>query len=141
MVVSACLAGVRCRMDGKCKPVEEIVALYQEGKCVLVCPEVLGGLPTPRPSSEIRDGRVINTEGEDVTQQFLLGAQRALQIARENGCEMAVLKSKSPSCGIGKIYDGSFTRTLVDGNGMTARLFLEAGLQVMDEKQFVEKTK
>ncbi len=134
ILVSACLAGVCCRMDGKSKPVAEIVSLYEQGKCILVCPEVLGGLSTPRAASERLGDRVINTEGHDNTEAFRKGAQETLRIAKENHCTKAILKSKSPSCGSGKIYDGTFSKTLIDGDGVATQLLKQNGIEVTDEK-------
>ena len=139
ILVSECLTGVACRMDGKSKLIPEIKALVDAGEAVPVCPEVLGGLPTPRTPSEIRDGRVVNAAGEDVTAQFTCGAREALRICRAHGCTLAVLKSKSPSCGLGQIHNGLFDGGLVEGNGVCAQLLLDAGIPVMTEKQFLEK--
>ena len=141
-LISACLAGVACRMDGKSKPVPEIIALAEAGEAVLVCPEVLGGLPTPRsPSERQPDGRVRNKLGQDVTEAFALGARRALELCRANGCACAILKARSPSCGKGEIYDGTFTGTRVPGNGVCAQLLLEAGIPVLTEEEYLTALK
>ena len=138
ILLSACLAGVPCRMDGQSRPVEELRALYERGEAILVCPEVLGGMPTPRaPSERQPDGTVRNTEGEDVTAFFRRGAERVLDISRENRCTRAVLKSRSPSCGKGLIYDGSFTHSLVPGSGVCAELLLSEGLEVLTEEEYL----
>ena len=138
LLLSACLAGVPCRMDGHAKPVPALLSLAVRGEAVLVCPEVLGGLPIPRvPSERCPDGRVINAAGEDVTAAFVLGAQRALEICRARGCDCAVLKAKSPSCGKGLIYDGSFTRTLTQGDGVFAALLQREGIRVLTEEEAV----
>ncbi|MBQ6520878.1 MAG: DUF523 domain-containing protein [Anaerolineaceae bacterium] len=127
-------------MDGQSKGVPEIIQLVTEGKAVPVCPEVLGGLPTPRkPSERLADGRVLNCDGVDNTAAFVKGAQEALRICREHGCTMAVLKSKSPSCGLGIIHDGKFDGGLVEGNGIFAELLLSEGIPVMTELDFTEK--
>ena len=133
IVVSKCLTGARCRMDGGSKLVPEIKALVDAGKAVAVCPEVLGGLLTPRLPSEIIRGRVVNTAGEDVTGAFVLGARRAMEICLENGCTSAILKSKSPSCGCGMIHNGRFDGGLVPGNGIFAQMLLDAGIPVQTE--------
>ena len=138
-IVSACLAGVKCRYDGKNNTNEKVLKLVEEGKAMLVCPEVLGGLDTPRKPCEIRKDekgivRVINTEDEDCTDAFSLGAQRTLEIAKIVGAKTAILKAKSPSCGCGKIYDGNFNRTLISGNGLTAKLLKENNIQVYTEE-------
>ncbi len=132
IIVSACLAGYRCRYDGKTVPNEEIVALMKRGDAIPVCPEMMGGLPCPRvPSERTADGtRVIARDGSDVSDAFGSGAQETLRIARMYDCKRAILKAHSPSCGVGKIYDGSFTGTLRDGNGVTAQLLMENGVSV-----------
>ena len=130
MIVSACLAGFPCRYDGKARPCAQVVELVRAGKAIPVCPEQLGGLPTPRTSCEIRDGRVVDAEGRDRTEAFERGARAVLQIAQTYGATEALLQSRSPSCGSGRIYDGSFTKTLTAGDGVTARLLKENGIQV-----------
>ena len=138
-LVSACLAGVPCRMDGQSKPVPAIRELVERGEAVLVCPEVLGGLPTPRaPSERQPDGRVVNCQGRDVTAEFRLGAERALALCLERGCGCAILKARSPSCGKGEIYDGSFTKTRVPGNGVCAELLLAQGIPVLTEEEYLQ---
>ena len=130
-------------MDGTSKAVPAVQALLKQGKAVAVCPEVLGGLPTPRDPSEIRDGRVFSSHGVDVTAAFLRGAEETLRICREHGCTHAILKSKSPSCGCGLIHNGQFDGGLVPGNGICAQLLLDAGIQVMTEQEYLaqlEKT-
>ena len=139
ILVSECLAGVPCRMDGKSKPVPAIVKLVEEGKAIPVCPEVLGGLPTPRVPSERMGDRVINKGGEDVTAAFMKGAEEALRVYQEYGCSFAVLKSKSPSCGVGVIHNGLFDGGLTAGNGVFADLLLREGVTVMTEKEFTDK--
>lgn len=141
-IVSKCLAGVPCRYDGKDNLVPEVKALVERGEAVAVCPEVLGGLPTPRTPSELQpDGRVLNKQGEDVTAQFVSGAERALEICREHGCAGAILKARSPSCGKGVIYDGSFAGKRVPGNGVFAQMLLDAGIPVMTEEEHLQKRK
>lgn len=135
-VVSACLAGTPCRYDGGSNLRPEIAALVEKGEAVPVCPEVLGGLPTPRTPSEQKDGRVLSATGEDVTEAFSSGAEAALYIAEEYGCSAAILKARSPSCGCGRIYDGTFTRTLVDGDGLFAALLRKKGFQIFTEETF-----
>ena len=140
LLVSMCLAGIPCRMDGKAKLVPEIKALLERNEAIAVCPEVLGGLPTPRIPSEIQpDGRVRNQQGDDVTAQFVRGAEQAMTICRTHGCTGAILKARSPSCGTGCIYDGSFTGTLVPGNGVFAKKLLDAGIPVMTEEEYLTK--
>ncbi len=135
-MVSACLAGTPCRYDGRSNLRPEIAALVESGEAVPVCPEVLGGLPTPRTPSERRGERVVSAEGDDVTGEFSAGAEAALYIAEECGCSAAVLKARSPSCGCGRIYDGTFTHTLVDGDGLFAALLRKKGFQLFTEETF-----
>ena len=132
ILVSHCLLGEPCRYDGASRLDRQVLELHKAGHTLIpVCPEVLGGLDTPRAPP---DGRVVNEDGEDVTAAYRAGAEAALRIAREQGCTLAVLKARSPSCGCGEIYDGTFTRTLKGGWGVAARLLLEAGVTVMDEE-------
>ena len=136
--VSACLAGEYCRWDGGTNLVPEIKALVDAGKAVPVCPEELGGLPTPRLPSERLGDRVVSSEGADVTAEFRRGAEEALRICREHGCRLAVLKAKSPSCGKGLIHNGLFDGGLVPGDGMTAQLLTENGVTVMTEQEWLD---
>ena len=131
MIVSACLAGFPCRYDGKARPSTEIMELVKTGKAIPVCPEQLGGLPTPRPPCEIREGRVVDVTGADRTEAFRRGAQAVLELAKTYGATQAVLQNRSPSCGSGWIYDGTFSKTLTAGDGVTARLLKENGIQVI----------
>lgn len=143
ILVSACLSGINCRYDGRNACKEEIMRLVREGKAIPVCPEQLGGCPTPRPAAEIRGGtgadvldgraRVINLNGEDVTQNFIRGAEETLLIARMVKAKKAILKSKSPSCGFGVIRDGTFTGGYRKGNGVTAELLAREGIVIADE--------
>jgi len=131
IIVSACLAGINCRFDGKNKPNSKIMELVQKGEAIPVCPEVLGGLPAPRDPQEIINDRVITIKGEDVTEQFEKGAKEVLRICKEHGCKKAILKSKSPSCGLGQICDGTFSGKMIEGDGITARLLRENGIEVI----------
>ncbi len=132
IIVSACLAGYRCRYDGKICPDEAIVDLVGRGEAIPVCPEMMGGLPCPRiPSERTADGtRVVTREGGDVTDAFTLGAEETLRLACLYGCEKAILKARSPSCGCGQVYDGTFSGTLRSGDGVTAQLLRENGIAV-----------
>lgn len=132
-VVSGCLAGLSCRYDGGSKPCEAVRRLVEDGLAVTACPESLSGLPVPRPPCEQRDGRVIMRTGEDVTEAFERGAERAMRIVREHGCTAAILKARSPSCGFGEIYDGSFTGATCAGEGVWARRLRAAGLILYSE--------
>jgi len=137
LLVSRCLLGEPCRYDGRSKPVQQVKELEQRGyHLVPVCPEVMGGLPTPRPPAELQpDGRVVNRDGRDVTKEYRDGAQAALELACREGCRWAVLKENSPSCGCRGVYDGTFSKTLVPGQGVTARLLIEHGVRVLGESE------
>ncbi len=131
MIVSACLAGLPCRYDGKARPCAMAVELVRAGKAIPLCPEQLGGLPTPRPPCEILAGRVVDRNGVDRTENYRRGAEAVLAAARTYGATQALLQNRSPSCGSGWIYDGTFSKTLVQGDGITARLLSENGIQVI----------
>jgi uncharacterized protein YbbK (DUF523 family) len=133
ILVSACLLGVNCRYDGRSKPNEKVMMYCKKHVYIPVCPEVLGGLPTPRLRSEIKNGKVINEKGIDVTEYFEKGAGECLKIAMENQIDFAILKSKSPSCGCQEIYDGSFTGNLIQGKGICANLLIKNKIRVIDE--------
>lgn len=135
ILVSACLLGVACRYDGKRKPNEAVIALKEKYNLIPVCPEIMGGLPTPRLPSEIRGETVIMENGEDVTDKYSRGAEETLRLARLFGCGKAVLKEKSPSCGSGRIYNGTFSKTLTEGNGVTAGMLLANGIRVAGETE------
>ena len=142
LLVSACLLGTDCKYNGgnNALPPEQLAALEAKYRLVPVCPERDGGLPTPRVPSERRGERVLNREGEDVTEAFRKGAALALEAARKAGCTRALLKERSPSCGSGRIYDGSFSGTLIPGDGVTAALLKEKGLAVYGETEFSYET-
>lgn len=135
VVFSQCMLGVRCRYDGKCSVKQAVRDAAIERGWIPVCPEILGGLSTPRPASERLGDRVVNCEGCDVTAQFIRGAEQALEIAKLYGAKYALFKERSPSCGCGEIYDGSFTGTKIAGDGVTAALFKEHGIQVFGESR------
>ena len=143
ILVSRCLLGENCRYDGKSKGSKAVMD-YLDGKpFVACCPECDGGLSTPRLPSEIIGGdgfdvidaaaRVVMNDGSDVTEQYLSGAKKALELAKESGAELCVFKAKSPSCGCGIIYDGSFTGKLIPGDGVTVELFKKHGYKVITE--------
>lgn len=133
ILVSACLAGVPCRYNGENKLNKDVRQLVKDGEAIFVCPEQLGGLTTPRLPAEIINGRVVDKAGKDVTMEFRKGAEIVLELARNYKCKKAILKARSPSCGKGEIYDGSFTGTLIEGNGITADVLLRNGIKVIDE--------
>lgn len=140
LLVSACLAGLPCRYDGRSKPDAELIALIDKGEAIPVCAEVLGGLPTPRPPAEITGGsgrdvlsgtaRVLTVSGEDVTAEFISGAQEVARIAREVGAREAILQNRSPSCGCTQIYDGTHSGQRIAGEGVLAAALRDLGIEV-----------
>lgn len=135
ILVSACLLGTPCKYSGGSNRNPKVIETIEKAglEAVPICPEVLGGLPTPRVPAEIRGERVMTKDGRDVTEEFLQGAKLALKTAKENGCSTAILKERSPSCGCGRIYDGSFHGTLTSGDGITARMLRAAGIRILGE--------
>lgn len=134
-MVSACLLGVRCNHRGAASPSDDVIALGATHHVIGICPETAGGLPTPRPAAELQaEGRVVTADGDDVTDAYERGAAAAVAVARAAGATRAILKARSPSCGCAQIYDGTFTRTLRAGEGVTARALREAGLDVTSEE-------
>ena len=135
LLISACLLGENCKYSGgnNALPKETLAALERRFRLVPVCPERDGGLPTPRIPSERRGERVLNREGEDVTEPFRRGAESALETAQREGCRLALLKERSPSCGSGVIYDGSFSGRIIPGEGVAAELLKQNGLAVFSE--------
>jgi uncharacterized protein YbbK (DUF523 family) len=146
IAASACLCGFECRYDGKANTVPEIEELYRKGAIVPVCPEQMGGLSTPRVPAEIQNGvgrdvwrgtaRVMSREGKDVTEEFKKGALEAWKVLADAKIPKAILKERSPSCGSGTIYDGSFSGKTMTGMGVTTALFLDRGILVMSEQNF-----
>ena len=138
ILVSACLLGVYCRYNGERKKLDGIERLMERAELIPVCPEILGGLPTPRPPAERVGDRVMNREGADVTEAYQRGAEETLRLAELFGVHLALLKERSPSCGMGEIYDGSFRGRIVDGNGVTAQLLAAHGISVYGESRIHE---
>ncbi len=134
LLVSACLMGVKCRYDGGEQYLPAVAKLMESYALVAVCPEVLGDMPTPRTPAEIRGDRVVSADGEDRTEKFRLGAERTLAIARRVGAKKALLKSRSPSCGKGLVYDGTFSGKLVPGRGAAAAMLEENGVRVFSDE-------
>ncbi|MCS7096225.1 MAG: DUF523 domain-containing protein [Candidatus Bathyarchaeota archaeon] len=132
---SACLLGVKCRYDGGSSRNEKIIRLLEKEVLIPVCPEQLGGLPTPREPVELREGRAITKSGRDVTENFVRGAEQVLELAKLFGIEEAIMKQGSPSCGCGRIYDGTFSGKTIRGHGITAALLLENGIKVFSEEE------
>ncbi len=141
ILISECLLGIKCRMDGQSKPLpdETIAELMEKYYLIPVCPEILGGLPTPRDPSEIRNGRVISNAGKDVTAEFERGAEEVLKLAQLYKVKKAIFKEKSPSCGSGRIYDGTFQKIIVSGDGVTAKLLKENGIEILGENQLCQE--
>ena len=132
IMVSACLAGENCRYNDWNNRNEKVMALFKENEIITVCPEVMGGLPTPRVPSEIVDGVVVNREGINVDKEFRYGAETVLEIAKQERPDLIILQSRSPSCGVKQRYDGSFTGKLIDAPGVTAELLMKNGFMVID---------
>ena len=137
LLISACLLGFECKYSGGSNALDAaaLAALRERFRLIPVCPESAGGLPTPRPPSERRNGKVINKLGQDVTEEYRKGADTALYLARRYGCTRALLKERSPSCGSGAIYDGSFTGNLIPGDGVAAESLKAAGIRVYGESE------
>lgn len=149
ILVSACLLGIDCKYSGGSNLTQKVLELMKEHSLIPVCPEQLGGLTTPRRPSEIKEGdgsavlagkaKVMNNLGEDVTRQFIKGAEETLKLAKLYDCSAAILKARSPSCGCGTIYDGSFSGRIKEGSGVAAQLLQDAGIAVMTGEDFEEK--
>ena len=135
ILVSACLLGENCRYNATPIAAPDILALLERHTLIPVCPEQLGGLVTPREPAEIRGDGVFSKSGMDVTNNFQRGAEETLRLAKLYGCKYAILKEHSPSCGYGKIYDGSFSGTLTNADGVTAALLAQNGVIVLGETQ------
>ncbi|WP_066716116.1 DUF523 domain-containing protein [Clostridium sp. Marseille-P299] len=135
ILVSACLLGVPCRYDGQSKINESIYKLNEHHTLIPICPEQLGGLSTPRDSSERVGDKIITNNSKDVSDAFYLGAKQALYIAQTCHCKIAILKEKSPSCGNKMIYDGTFSGHLIPGMGVCAELLMKHGIKVYGESE------
>ena len=142
-IISACLCGVNCKYTGLNNYNEKCNELFISGKAILVCPEQLGGLSTPRVPSELQDntlniikknGKILNKDGEDVTENFLKGAREVATIAKKLNIKKAILKEGSPSCGVNFVYDGSFNGNKVKGKGITTEMLNEIGIKTLSEK-------
>lgn len=142
IVASACLGGKKCRYDGSAKPNAEVIRAVREGRAVLACPEAMAGLKSPRPPAELRGGdgfgvlegvaQVYNKEGVCVTEEFVAGAEKFLAFARKHNVEEVWLKAKSPSCGVHRVYDGTFESRLIGGCGVTCALLMKNGITVVE---------
>ena len=141
VLVSACLLGMNCKYSGGSNYSEKLADYLRDKVVISVCPEVMGGLPIPRIPSEIVNGCVVNREGVSVDQEFRLGARRILDAIAHTHIDLAILQPRSPSCGIGTIYDGTFTGTLTAGNGVFAQMLMDAGIPAMTAEQVIERQK
>jgi len=135
ILISACLAGVNCKYNGGNNENTKVIELVKNGDAILVCPEQLGGLVTPRPSAERLNDKVITKDKHDVTEEYVRGANEVLSLIKRFNIKKAILKSRSPSCGKGKIYDGTFSHTLTDRDGVTAELLMKNGVEVITEEE------
>lgn len=138
ILVSACLLGKNCKYNGGNNLCRKVIEFLKDKEYTEICPECMGGLSTPRAPSEIKDGKVFSENGTDVTREFLKGAEESLKLAKEYGVSMAILKQGSPSCGCGRIYDGSFSGNKIKGMGITAKLLKNHGLEILTEDDFVD---
>lgn len=134
ILVSACLLGTNCKYNGENNYSEDIMEFLKDYEIIPICPEIMGGLQTPRPASEIKGEKVINILGADVTDNFQKGAEETLKLAKLLNVKKALLKAKSPSCGNGKIYDGNFNGNLIAGDGITTKLLKENNIEVITIK-------
>ena len=137
VLISACLAGINCKFNGENNLLDSGILdeISKKYHLLFVCPEVFGGLGTPREPAEMKDGLVVTKTAKDVSENFKFGAEICLKIAKLNGCKKAILKARSPSCGSGQIYDGSFTKKLIFGDGVAAKLLKENGILVFSEDE------
>ena len=137
ILISACLIGLNCKYDGGNNENSKLVELMKEKDLVPICPEQLGGLKTPRASAERKQEKVITKEGVDVTKEYQKGAEEVLKLAKKLNIKKAILKSRSPSCGIDEIYDGTFSHNLVKGDGVTAELLKKNGIEVISSDKYI----
>ena len=136
IMVSACLLGDNVKYNGGNNKNEELIRFLSDYEIIKICPEVLGGLTIPRCPSEINGKKIINKDGKDVTDSFLLGAKKVLELAKKEEVKIAILKEKSPSCGSNLIYDGTFTNTLIKGMGITSKILKDEGIRVLNENNY-----
>lgn len=135
LLISACFLSDGYKYDGTNNILKEVELLKEKYDLVLICPEVYGGLSTPRTPSERVGNKVLNQEGKDVTDFFIKGSKTSLEKCLKNGCKKALLKAKSPSCGYQKIYDGTFTKTIIDGNGVFTEMLLKHNIKIYTEDE------
>ena len=135
ILISACLLGMSCRYNGEGQIIPGTDKLMEKHHLVPICPEIYGGLSTPREPSEIKNGRVISKSGNDLTEYFERGAEEILALAKLYHCKYAILKERSPSCGYKEIYDGTFSGKIINGNGILAALLLKNGIVIIGETE------
>lgn len=135
ILVSACFLHEGYKYSGGANINQKVIELAEKYEFILICPEVFGGLPTPRAASEIVFDKVLSEFGKDVTENFKIGANKALELAKKHGCKKAILKGRSPSCGKGYIYDGTFSHKIIEGNGIAAQLLIENGITIYTEEE------
>ena len=139
IAVSACLLGHNCKYNGGNNCSQAVLDYIKGHEVIPVCPETAGGLPTPRIPVELRDGKAINASGEDVTEFFRRGVEKTMKRLAGQEIDLAILQPRSPSCGCKQIYDGTFTKTLIEGNGMFAQALAEAGIPMLDADHLSKK--
>lgn len=139
ILISKCLLGYNCKYNGGNNYNEKVIEISKNNECLLICPEELGGLQTPRFPSEIKGDKVISKTGVDVTDNFICGAKIALKMAKDNNVKIAILKESSPSCGVSSIYDGSFSNCKIKGMGITARMLKNEGIKLYSEKDDLDE--
>lgn len=137
--VSSCLMGVNCKYSGGNNANKELIAYLKDKDYICICPEVLGGLLIPRACAERRGDRVLNTNKEDVSKEFIEGARLAFEQIQDFQVDVVILQPRSPSCGVGQIYDGSFSNKLIDGNGIFAQLLMDNGITAMNCDVFLKE--
>lgn len=134
ILVSACLLGINCKYNGENNYSKEVMDYLKDKEVIPICPEIYGGLTTPRKPSEIKEDKVLTKDGIDVTNNFIRGAMETLEIAKKLDVKKALLKGKSPSCGNGEIYDGTFSSIIIPGDGITTKLLKENGIEIITIK-------
>ena len=141
IMISACLLGDNVKYNGKNNKNADLIKFLDDYDIIKICPEVMGGLPIPRSPSEIKDNSIINKDGYDVSEYFYKGANKVLEIALRNNIKIAILKEKSPSCGSNYIYDGTFSNSIIEGIGITAKLLKDNGIIILNENNYQEYMK
>lgn len=129
-IISACLLGIKCRFDGKCKLSKKAIKIFENGQAIAICPEQLAGFPTPRTPIEISGNTVLDINGKNVTLQINQGVEEAMKLVKVFKPNIAILKDKSPTCGVDKVYDGSHTGKLIEGKGLFTKQLIAAGIEI-----------